>query len=204
MLVLTLKGDLKSGEQDAQLAGGLEEELYESKFKMIISHPEAWLTPTGQRILLNMRRLKMIGLIVKDEFHKTLPNHWELIRKEMAVVARRLRAFLIKGGVTVCLSATVKDEEIKMFGEMIGLRGEPVVIAASPVQAHFKIVVVKSPTCFVDPEGYVDAKGQYHPGHITLQRRIFLDELVTMVKQDRWSEIKQAIIFFRTDSQLVK
>ena len=122
----------------------------------------------------------------------------------MASMTRRLRAFLVKGASTICLSATVTEQEVEATREMLGLRGEPVVVATSPVQPQFKVIAIKSPTCFVDPDGYTDAKGIYHPGIITLHRRIFLDELVTKVQEGHWEEVKQAIIFFRTDNQLVQ
>ena len=119
-------------------------------------------------------------------------------------MTRRLRAFLVKGAVTICLSATVTQEEVEATREMLGLRGEPVVVASSPVQPQFKLIAVQSPVCFVDPDGYINAKGIYKPGILTLHRRLFLDELVRKVQEGNWDEIKQAIIFFRTDSQLVQ
>ena len=81
MIILTLQGSLKvGGEEDAKLSGGLEEEIWTGRIKIIIGHPEAWATPTGQRILMELKKRKLLILLAADEFHKMLPKHWESFR----------------------------------------------------------------------------------------------------------------------------
>ena len=80
MVLLTLQGGLKREAEDATVSGCQEEEIWTGKVKMIIGHPEAWATETGQRILMELKKRKLMVLLAADEFHKMLPKHWECIR----------------------------------------------------------------------------------------------------------------------------
>lgn len=204
MVILTMAGQIKGRQsEDLDISGHLEDKIYAGHFKIIIGHPESWATETGQRVLLGLKRRKMAILYAIDEFHKMLPAHWKKIRPEMADMSRRLRAFLVKGSPTVCLSATVTKEEIAATIELLGFSEPAVVLSSSPIQSQFKVVVLKSPPSSAPPDGYTDAKGIYHPGFLNLFCRIYGDELVQKVKQGRAAELRRLVMFFRTDSQLI-
>jgi hypothetical protein len=53
---------------EATLGGGspkdIEEDIFKGRFKAVIGHPEAWSTPTGQRILMGLKRRKMLLLVL--------------------------------------------------------------------------------------------------------------------------------------------
>ena len=204
VIILTMEGQLRGGKgTDAMLLGGFEEQIYEGRFKLIIAHPESWATELGQRILTNLRRRGMNILLAVDEVHKIMLSHWIEFRPEMADMTRRLRAFLVKGSPTVCLTASIRNEEIEAINEAMGYREPAVLLASSPLQSQFKVVVLKSPASSTPADGYTDQKGIFHPGFLNLFRRIYGDELVEMVRQGRQAEIKRLIMFFRTDSQLI-
>ena len=54
-------------------------------------------------------------------------------RPEMADMIRRLHAFLVKGSPTICLTATINEEEIASINQMMGYSEPAVVLAASPL-----------------------------------------------------------------------
>merc|ERR1719319_8201 len=102
-----------------------------------------------------------------------LPKHWGTLRPEMADTIRRLRAFLVKGSPTICLSATTTREEIDATAEILGLREPPLVLASSPVQSQFKLVSIQSPSSSIPSDGFTDVRGNFKPGFLNLFIRLY-------------------------------
>ena len=85
--------------------------------------------------------------------------------------------------------------------ETLGLRGRPVVLAENPIQSHYKFVKLRRPSDNYGFEGYLDQKEKYHPGLLDQLKAIYIDEFVGCIKSG--GDPKHAIIFFRTESQLI-
>ena len=80
--VITMSGDIKQNVEDTGEASlsSPEEELLQGNFPCIIGHPESWSSETGQGLLRNLQKRKMILLNFVDELHQGLDDHWKCIR----------------------------------------------------------------------------------------------------------------------------
>ena len=80
--VITMSGDIKRNVEDTGEASlsSPEEELLQGNFPCIIGHPESWSSETGQGLLRNLQKRKMILLNFVDELHQGLDDHWKCIR----------------------------------------------------------------------------------------------------------------------------
>ena len=60
-------------------------------------------------------------------------------------MAGRIRIFAIKNSPALAMSATATEEDVKSLIKVLGLRDEPVVLKASPIQNHIKFCLIKRP-----------------------------------------------------------
>ena len=95
------------------------------------------------------------------------------------------------------MSATATEHEISGMISNLGLREKPVVLRASPVQAHHKFVTVRRPPNNCDPEGRIDSIGREKPGLIQVLNRIFLRKYIEDMRQNL--PVKKGLILFRTE-----
>ena len=144
----------------------------------------------------------MIVLNFVDELHQGLEDHWNIIRPEMKSVTARLRVFSLPGAPVVAMSATATDLEVSGMIKNLGLRQKPVILRASPVQAHHKFVTVKRPANTCDPEGKQDKFGKEKPGLIQLLNRIYLAKYIENMKQNL--PVKKGLILFRTEKHMME
>ena len=65
--VLTMTGKLKNeeGDDDAVLSG-LEDDVLDGAYPVIIGHPESWGSNRGKRLLLEMKKRDMILLVGRE------------------------------------------------------------------------------------------------------------------------------------------
>ena len=136
-----------------------------------------------------------------DELHQGLDDHWDTIRPEMKAVTARLRVFSLPGAPVVAMSATATDKEISGIISNLGLREKPVILKASPVQAHHKFVTIRRPPNNCDPEGRIDKNGKERAGLIQVLDRILLKKYIEKVKKNL--PVKKALVFFRTEKHML-
>ena len=178
-----------------------EADILAGKFIRLVMHPEALKNSSVEKIMLRLKQeQKVLGVFV-DEFHVIQPTHWASFRPVMEEQTARLRVFLRKRAPTGALSATATQADVDRAVQTLGLRGNPVVVAESPLQSHYKFVVLKRPSDNYGFEGYLDQKDKFHPGLLDQLRVIYIDEYVRCILTNE--EPKHAIIFFRTENQLI-
>ena len=119
----------------------------------------------------------------------------------MKTVTARIRIFSNHGAPTLAMSATVTDKEVQSIVKNLGLRENPVILRASPVQDHMKFHVVRRPSNLCGIEGRLDKYGKLQPGLISLLKRIYLDNFIKNIR--RGSSVKKCIIFFRNSQQMM-
>ena len=119
----------------------------------------------------------------------------------MKTVTARLRVFSLPGAPIVAMSATATEPEISGMISNLGLREKPVVLRASPVQAHHKFVTVRRPPNNCDLEGRIDSLGREKPGLIQVLNRIFLRKYIEDMRQKL--PVKKGLILFRTEKHML-
>ena len=178
-----------------------EEDILSGKFARIVMHPESLKVGKVEMMMLKLKqRQQLLGAFI-DEFHIIQPKHWASFRPGMEEETARLRVFLRKGAPTGALSATSTRAEIEVTVQILGLRDKPVILAESPLQNHYKFVMLKRPSDNYGFEGFVDQNNKFHAGLLDQLKVIYLDEYIRSIKENR--EPKHGIIFFRTESQLI-
>ena len=178
-----------------------EEDILSGKFVRLVMHPEALKNSNVEKIMLQLKqKQKVIGAFI-DEFHVIQPQHWASFRPDMEEQTARLRVFLRKRAPTGALSATAAQADVDMVVGILGLKGEPVVLAQSPLQSQHKFILLQRPSDNYGFEGYLDKNNKFHPGLMDQLRVIYIDEYVRSILSGQ--EPKHAIIFFRTENQLI-
>ena len=119
----------------------------------------------------------------------------------MKTVTSRIRIFSVPGAPVLAMSATVTDSEVKGIVRNLGLREQPVILRASPVQDHMKFCKIRRPSNLCGPDGRSDSSGNFQPGLIALLRRVYLDHFIENIKTG--NPVKKCIIFFRNSQQMV-
>ena len=201
--VVTMSGSIR-GNSDESCRSELsspEAEVLGGDYPVLIGHPESWASSGGQDLLRKLQKNEMITLNFVDELHQGLENHWNAFRPEMKTVTGRLRIFSVSGAPTIAMSATVTDSEVKAIIENLGLRAEPVILRASPIQDHVKYVTVKRPSNICGLDGFEDKHGKEKPGLICLLNRIYLSKYIENLKLNL--PVKKCIVLFRTDNQML-
>ena len=94
----------------------------------------------------------------------------------MKSVTARTRIFSVPGAPVCAMSATATEEEVGAMVKNLGLREQPVVLRASPVQEHFKFCVVKRPSNSCGIDGRLDKFGDLQPGLAATIDRLYLSE----------------------------
>ena len=199
--VLSMSGDLKTntGAENPDLSCDLDD-LLEGKFPVLLGHPESFDTPLGQMILRELQRKEMLLMVCVDEFHQGGEGHWSVFRPDMMKLSTSLRLYGVRGCPSVCMTATATEKEIEDVVKALGLRAPPVILTASPIQAHIKISIIRSPPTNYGLDGTVTKKGVRNPGLLDLLDRILLRKYVEDLKAG--AEPKKAIIFCRGNGLL--
>ena len=199
--VLSMTGSLRarSDEDDANLSCEVAD-LLDGKYPVIIGHPESFDSPLGQYILRELQRRERLVCVCIDEFHQGGESHWSSFRPDMMRLSAGLRLYGIQNCPTLCMTATATDDEINEVTRALGLRSDPEVLTASPVQAHIKFSVIRRPSNNYGLEGTVDKKGVKKPGMLDLLDRVFLRQYLADLEEGK--EPKRAIIFCRGNGVL--
>lgn len=113
----------------------------------------------------------------------------------MAKIIGRLRIYRSPGSPTVAMTATASDSEICSIISNLGFRTAPIILKSSPVQHNLKFVTIRRPPNVAGGDGYEGEHGDWHPGYLTLLRRIYLDEYTSSVRNGR--AVQKAVIFCR-------
>ena len=178
-----------------------EDDVLSGDYVRMIMHPESLMNNQVEALMLKLKiNQKILGVFI-DEFHIMLPRHWQSFRPEMEEQTGRLRVFLRKGAPTGALSATATQEDVSMTIQTLGLKSEPVLLAENPLQSHFKFVMMQRQSDNYGFDGYMDQNSKFHPGLLDQLKLIYIDEYVRCIEEKQ--EPKPAIIFFRTESQLI-
>ena len=178
-----------------------EDDVLSGDYVRMIMHPESLMNNQVEALMLKLKiNQRILGVFI-DEFHIMLPMHWQSFRPEMEEQTGRLRVFLRKGAPTGALSATATQDDVSMTIQILGLKSEPVLLAENPLQSHFKFVMLHRQSDNYGFDGYMDLNRNYHPGLLDQLKLIYIDEYVRCIEEKQ--EPKPAIIFFRTESQLI-
>ena len=111
-----------------------------------------------------------------------------------------LRLYGIPDCPTISMSATLTNSEIRDVIRALGLRSEPVLLVANPIQSHIKFSMIRRPSSNFGLEGTDKKDGGRNPGLIDLLNRVYLDQYVADLLAGR--KPKTAIIFCRGNSML--
>ena len=197
-----MTGQLKtscSRDEDADLSCDVLD-LLNGKYPVLIGHPESFDSPLGQHLLRELQRRERLICVCIDEFHQGGQGHWNTFRPDMMKMSTGLRLYGVPNCPSICMTATATNDEIKEVIKALGLRTEPVVLAATPVQPHIKFSVVRRPSNNFGLEGTVNMKGVRNPGLLDLLERVYLRQFVEDLRDGK--EPKKAIIFCRGNGVL--
>ena len=198
--VITMNGQMFGREGERRVAVK-EEDILSGKFSRLVMHPETLRNSNVENMMLKLKLSEQVIGVIIDEFHIILPGHWASFRPGMEEQTARLRVFLRKGAPTGALSATATKEEVSMTIETLGLITEPVIIAQSPLQNHFKYILLHRPSDNYGFEGFTDINNKYHAGLLDQLKTIYIDEFVRCILNNQ--EPKHGIILFRTENLLI-
>ena len=113
-----------------------------------------------------------------------------------------LQIFAVEGAPSLCMTATATDDEVKEMKDCLGFKDDEVVLLrASPVQDHVKFQTVRRPPNGVGFDGDFSSSGSFKPGLCMLLNTIYLERFISDMQAG--NETKKAIIFFRTETQLL-
>ena len=98
------------------------------------------------------------------------------------------------------MTATATNAEIDEVVHALGLRSPPIILTASPVQAHIKFSVVRRPSNNYGLDGIVTQQGIRKPGLMDLLSRIYIDQYIEDLKNN--VDPKRCIIFSRGNGTL--
>ena len=113
-----------------------------------------------------------------------------------------LRIFAVENAPTLSMTATATDRDVKDMKDCLGLRDDQMlVLRASPVQDHVKFLTVRRPPNGTGFDGDYSSSGTFRPGLGSLLDSIYLQRFVSDIRNG--VEPKKAIIFFRTEMQLI-
>ena len=200
--VLSMAGQLRTSsgpEDEAELSCDVKD-LLDGKYPVLLGHPESFDSPLGQHILRELQRLDRLLLVCIDEFHQGGQGHWSSFRPDMMRISTGLRLYGIQNCPSIAMTATATNDEIKDVVKALGLRVPPVVLVASPIQAHMKFDMIRRPSNNFGLEGTVTRSGVKNPGLLDLLKRVFLHPYLEDLKNGR--EPKKAIIFSRGNGVL--
>ena len=96
----------------------------------------------------------------------------------MKSVTARMRIFSVDGAPACAMTATATSQEVDAIVKNLGLREQPVVLRASPIQEHIKFCVVKRPSNSCGVDGRLDKFGKIQPGLVSILDRIILAEFI--------------------------
>ena len=143
--VISMKGGLKSSLSES----GEEEDIFLSEpvddfksghLKCLLGHAESWISRVAQDILDSLRDKGLIILIIVDEAHIPLSDHWDSFRPQLKLVPGQLRGRAVKGSPTLAMTAILTPQEVKELKESLGLRSITVVRKANSIQEHHKFI----------------------------------------------------------------
>ena len=201
--VLAMTGQLKTScgtdEDDAGLSCEVAD-LLDGCFPVILGHPESFDSILGRHILRELQRLDRLLMVCIDEFHQGGEGHWSSFRPEMMRMSTGLRLYGVQNCPSMCMTATATDGEIKEVIKALGLREPPVILTATPIQAHIKFSIVRRPSNNFGLEGTLNRKGVRNPGMFDLLERVLLRKYVEDLEEGK--EPKKALIFCRGNGVL--
>ena len=200
--VLSMTGQLRTSsgrDEDADLSCDVSD-LLNGKYPVLLGHPESFDSILGQHLLRELQRHERLLLVCIDEFHQGGQGHWSSFRPDMMKMSTGLRLYGVQNCPSICMTATATNQEIKEVIRALGLRTEPVILTASPVQSHIKFSVIRRPSNNFGLEGTVTKKGVRNPGLLDLLERVYLRQFVEDLRDGK--EPKKAIIFCRGNGVL--
>jgi hypothetical protein len=199
---VTMSGQIFGLDENGVGHGSVTEvEILGGKFARLVMHPEALKNHKIEKLMLLLKQKQYILGAFVDEFHVMQPQHWASFRPDMEEQTARLRVFLRKTAPTGALSATATKADVDRAVDILGLKGHPIVLAQSPLQSQHKFVLLQRPSDNYGFEGFKDKNNKYHPGLLDQLRVIYIDEYVRSILEG--NEPKHAVIFFRTENQLI-
>ena len=119
----------------------------------------------------------------------------------MRKILARVRIFSESSSPFLATSATLTEADVKLVVSDMNISSKPVILRASPIQDHFKFVMVKRPSNASGMEGNIDKNGLIKPGLLDLLKRIYLDEFIKCTLTNE--PVKKCIIFFRTENHML-
>ena len=113
-----------------------------------------------------------------------------------------LQIFAVEGAPSLCMTATATEDDVKEMKDCLGFKDDEIVLLrASPVQDHVKFQTVRRPTNGVGFDGDFSSSGSFKPGLGHLLNIIYLERFISDIRTG--SDTKKAMIFFRTETQLL-
>ena len=98
------------------------------------------------------------------------------------------------------MTATSTQAEIGQVVEALGLRSPPIILTASPVQAHIKFSVIRRPSNNYGLDGIITKEGIRKPGLMDLLSRVYLNQYIEDLRNNVVP--KRCIIFSRGNGTL--
>ena len=119
----------------------------------------------------------------------------------MKTMTARMRIFSVPGAPALAMTATATTQEVKSMIKNLGIRDNPVILRASPIQDHIKFSVVKRPQNNRGMDGELDKYGIEQPGLLALLDRIYLSKFVENTLKN--IPVKKCLMLFRTQKHMV-
>ena len=196
-----MSGQLRTSleQQDGVTLSRPEAEFLNGNLPCLFGHPESWMSEKGQSWIQDLHKNGRIVLNVADEMHSSLD--WAKIRPQMKTLSGMIRIFSVKGAPTLAMTATATEADVAEMKVCLGLRENVTVLRASPVQKHMKFVTLRRPANGCGFDGIVNGSGKFCPGLSQILNTIYLKEFIGAMMTGQ--EVKKAIIFFRTEMQML-
>ena len=113
-----------------------------------------------------------------------------------------LRIFAVDNAPTLSMTATATISDVKDMKECLGFKDDQMlVLRASPVQQNVKFITVRRPPNGTGFDGDISGSGTFKPGLGNLLDILIIKKFASDINQG--IEPKKAIIFFRTEMQLI-
>ena len=137
-----------------------------------------------------------IQAVLLDEVH--LGGHWAAgVSPELLRQVLNVRVHAEEGAPIAGFTATITEEELRIFQDVARRRKPSVVIAEGPVQRHSKVCAIPRPPSQVPFFGDTDSQGVFQPGILHLLKLLVLDRFIAAFKDGNLASFPKTIIFFR-------
>ena len=120
----------------------------------------------------------------------------------MKALCGLIRIFAVDKAPTLSMTATASAKDVHDMKDCLGLKDDQMlVLRSSPVQDNVKFMTIRRPPNGLGFDGDFSSSGSFRPGLGHLLDSIYLQRFVSDIKNG--IEPKKAIIFFRTEMQLI-